>query len=92
MSSLGVKFRGPWAGSDEDCFYTLIREGRRHIASFFRAPADHVLSMYLEYRHSNWGKTVTQNTTFPRDPEQDFTTGHVPAFEAWLDHFLHGCG
>jgi len=57
------------------------RDGYPFVATFLRAPRAHVLSEFLECKYDNWGKRVTEDTSFPRghSDEDDFAK--------WVNHF-----
>ena len=83
----GVTFEHGSPYLDEWCFHDLNRTGEEYILSVFRNPLHHVYSLHLECKYDDWGKKATRNTIFPRDPAENISQGHVPAFERWLDHF-----
>ncbi|CAE7724302.1 unnamed protein product [Symbiodinium sp. CCMP2456] len=62
-------------------------EGDEHISAIFRNPLDHVYSLYLQCRYSSFGHDMTLETDFPRDPEENLTSGYMPALSRWLEHF-----
>ncbi|CAE7949707.1 yadS, partial [Symbiodinium sp. KB8] len=63
-------------------------EGDEHIAATFRNPLDHVYSLYLECSYTSFGRDMTLETDFPRDPEENLTSGYMPALSRWLEHFI----
>ena len=77
--------------SNEVCHDYLKREEKNMIEKFnftknifttmLRDPIAHVYSQYLECKYDKWGKTVTYNTSFPRDYSD------IEGFDLWLDHF-----
>lgn len=84
-----VTFARESPGADERSYsYLKQHDGQKHkLISFFRDPRKHVYSMYLECKWDHWGKRVTRNTDFPRDPDEDEQSGYTPAFDSWLKHF-----
>lgn len=84
----GVNFRHVSSGFDERCYYVLRGEGDEHIAATFRNPLDHVYSLYLECSYTSFGRDMTLETDFPRDPEENLTSGYMPALSRWLEHFI----
>jgi len=48
----------------------------------FRNPRAHILSQYLECKHDDWGKWITNGTSFPREGSDE------AGFDEWLNHFL----
>lgn len=77
--------------SNEVCHDYLQREEKNMIEKFnftkniyttmIRDPISHVYSQYLECKYDGWGKTVTRNTSFPRNYSD------IEGFDLWLDHF-----
>ena len=51
-------------------------------AIFFRRPADHVISQFMQCKHTPWGEHATEMTNFPRDLPD------LEGFENWLDHMV----
>ena len=81
------RFHMPRPGSDELCFEKGAGRTYKTMV-LFRDPEKHVYSQYLECKHDGWGKAVTKGTGFPRGfDDEDETTGYMPNFELWLNHF-----
>ena len=70
--------------SNEWCPGAVPRCDNQTDVVLFREPRAHVLSQYFECRDSPWGRTQTDNTSFPRQ----MTKGDPYAgFKAWVQHF-----
>jgi hypothetical protein len=55
-----------------------------------RQPIKHCLSQFMECKHDEWGKVVTNGTAFPRTSENNNTDAtDYDDFEVWVDHFLN---
>ena len=74
----------------EKCYVHLIEhfhKRRPHedafTISFFRSPRSHVLSQFLECKYDNWGKRVTEGTSFPNKAKDKHD------FAKWIDHFYN---
>uniref|UniRef100_A0A7S3LHF3 Sulfotransferase domain-containing protein n=2 Tax=Aplanochytrium stocchinoi TaxID=215587 RepID=A0A7S3LHF3_9STRA len=87
-----IKFVRKSPGKDEKCRSYLLKElselpGPNRMGTFFREPKSHIYSQYLECKYDSWGQRKTKQTFFPREIAEDETSGYMPAFEKWLEHF-----
>jgi hypothetical protein len=81
-SSLASKWK---IFAPEECF-DHVAAGANFTMASLRSPRAHVHSLFLECRHSRWGRTQTNGTAFPR------TDNATADYSAWLQHFVHGGG